>query len=578
LHLEKIRSIYPSVLLVTGLVIISLVATYLIVNVGVMVGPAIAVLLIWILVVGMIFKDYMIGIYVMFGLCVFMSSVSRFFNVQFPFGVVVDAVTCLIFVIMLFNIREREKWSAIKSPVTYLYTAIIVYQLLQVFNPNAVSFAGWLVASRGITAFLLFFVFFQLFLSFENVRKFTVLWMAMAAIVAFYGIYQEVFGLNAREMRWLYAAPGRINLYKIWGHIRIFSFLSDPSAYGLFMAFSGLGCFILAMGPFKGFHKLVLGILGLAMMIAMSYSGTRTAFAMVAFGVPFYILLTLRSRKTLIIMVGAGVVAVLVLFGPFYGGTLNRIRSTFNTSEDASMHVRDKKRLRMQTYVRSHPFGGGLLTTGTNGMRYSPGHPLATGWDPDSGYLFIALETGWIGLTMALFLFGSVTVKGINNHFSLEDPVLKTYNLAYVVPFMSLSVAHFTQDALFQKPVYLVIIATYALVLTLPTNEKRIVNNLYPMKKILFLLLVSTHVFGQSVDYNKIILPDNVQSPDFAERLVQLAWKNDPLNEALQRQVTISEYAVKSNASQWLDIVRVTGNQNELKIKPEADIGVSDQI
>jgi positive regulator of sigma E activity len=51
--------------------------------------------------------------------------------------------------------------------------------------------------------------------------------------------------------------------------------------------------------------------------------------------------------------------------------------------------------------------------------------------------------------------------------------MVRTINLAYIVPFMALSVAHFTQDAMFQKPVYLVIIATYALMLTLPMYQRR---------------------------------------------------------------------------------------------------------
>jgi outer membrane protein TolC len=91
------------------------------------------------------------------------------------------------------------------------------------------------------------------------------------------------------------------------------------------------------------------------------------------------------------------------------------------------------------------------------------------------------------------------------------------------------------------------------------------------MKKIIFLLFVSAHVFGQSVDYNKIILPDHVQSPDFAEKLVQLAWRNNPLNEVLRREIKSSEYAVKRNAADWLDIIQLQGNLNEFTINPDAD-------
>jgi outer membrane protein TolC len=93
------------------------------------------------------------------------------------------------------------------------------------------------------------------------------------------------------------------------------------------------------------------------------------------------------------------------------------------------------------------------------------------------------------------------------------------------------------------------------------------------MKKIILLLFVTANVFGQNVDYNKIILPDHVQSPDFAEKLVQLAWKNNPGNEIFRRQIKISEYQVKRNAADWLDIIGLQGNVNEFTLNPSADDG-----
>lgn len=472
--LEKLKALYPSLLLFFVLTTLSVGTAHLIVTHGVLIGPVVIIGLLGILLLGWMMKDYKLGIYYMFLLSVFMSFINRMIGTAVvPFGVVLDAIAALTFLIMLFTDRGKKNWSAISAPITYAYTAIVVYQLLQVFNPDATSFIGWVVAFRGNTSYLLFFAFFHLFLSLEEAKKFTILWIVLAGIVGVYGIWQEVVGLNAQELKWIYSNPGRVDLLIIWGHTRKFSLLSDPSAFGLFMAFSGLASFILALGPFKGLYKLIFTILGVIMFVSMSFSGTRTAFAMVAVGVAFYIVLTLRNRKTIMLMVAVVIGIAALLFGPFYGGTVTRIRSTLNPSEDASMGVRDKKRIRLQSYVLTHPFGGGLNTTGMNGVKYSPGHPLAEGWDPDSGYLLTALELGWIGLILGLTFFFCVMLKGINNHFSIRDPVLKTMNLTYIVPFMALSVAHFTQDAMFQKPVYLVIIATYALVLTIPTYEKR---------------------------------------------------------------------------------------------------------
>lgn len=91
------------------------------------------------------------------------------------------------------------------------------------------------------------------------------------------------------------------------------------------------------------------------------------------------------------------------------------------------------------------------------------------------------------------------------------------------------------------------------------------------MKKIIFLLMMSVPAFGQNIDYNKIILPEYTRSPDFAEKLVQIAWRNHPTNEVFRREVNVADATVKQSAAQWLDIVSFTGNLNEFTINPQAD-------
>ncbi|HEY0656328.1 MAG TPA: TolC family protein [Chryseosolibacter sp.] len=86
------------------------------------------------------------------------------------------------------------------------------------------------------------------------------------------------------------------------------------------------------------------------------------------------------------------------------------------------------------------------------------------------------------------------------------------------------------------------------------------------MKKIILFLIISVPAFAQNVDYNKIILPEYTKSPDFAEKLVQLAWKNHPGNEMLRREATAAEQAVKISGAQWLDIFSVRGNLNEFTL------------
>jgi outer membrane protein TolC len=92
------------------------------------------------------------------------------------------------------------------------------------------------------------------------------------------------------------------------------------------------------------------------------------------------------------------------------------------------------------------------------------------------------------------------------------------------------------------------------------------------MKKIIFFLMISVPVLGQNVDYNKIILPDQVKSADFGEKLVQIAWRNNPTNEVYRRQVDIANTDVRISTTSWLGIIKLNANVNQFTINPASDV------
>jgi outer membrane protein TolC len=94
------------------------------------------------------------------------------------------------------------------------------------------------------------------------------------------------------------------------------------------------------------------------------------------------------------------------------------------------------------------------------------------------------------------------------------------------------------------------------------------------MKKMILFLFTTITIagFGQSVDYNKVILPDYVKSNDFAEKLVQIAWRNNPSNEVYRREENIANIDVRQNTTAWLDIVTVSGNLNQFTLNPASDV------
>jgi hypothetical protein len=463
----------PAVAIFSLLLLLSLAVTYLMAQRGVVVGVFVMLASLGAVLFVLILKDYRIGFYFLFLMGVFMFYVDRILGLTFPLGTVYDALVGLVFFALFVNKRERD-WTLFKNPVTITFLILILYQMLQLLNPNATSVVAWLVSLRNNISFLIYVICFHMFFSLKEVKKFTMAWIGVAIVTALYGIYQKLFGLLGFEQAWMNEDPNRIDLYVIWGQLRAFSFLSDPSSFGLFTGASALAAMVLAMGPFSARFRIFFAVAMVILLVAVSYSGTRTAIALVVVGIAFYITVMLHNRRTLVAAGFLVFFGLILLFGPFYGGTMSRLRSTFRASEDASMAVRDVKRLRFQEYIQSHPIGGGLYTVGKDGARYSAGHTLAGDWDPDSGYLLTALESGWIGLLIFLGLFFVVILQGINNFFAMKDPVLKTYILVFIVPFMALSVAHFTQDAMFAKPTNIIVYATYALVVKIRSFEKKL--------------------------------------------------------------------------------------------------------
>lgn len=84
-----------------------------------------------------------------------------------------------------------------------------------------------------------------------------------------------------------------------------------------------------------------------------------------------------------------------------------------------------------------------------------------------------------------------------------------------------------------------------------------------------FCLLGYLAGFSQNIDYDKIILPESVTEADFDERLVQLAWQNNPANQELVNRKEVAEYEVDLAKWSWLRTITASGNLNEYTINPE---------
>lgn len=457
----------PLVLLVGTVLVV-----YLTVFGGVKGGVIVFAGIVGISIVLLILNQYTWGFYLLFFVSIFMFYIQRLAGVDMPLGVAYDFLALVTFFAMLFTTREKQDWSALFNPITWAFILLIAYQIIEVFNPMGTTVA-WAVSMRRNVVFLLYLICMQVVMTENGLKKINYVVIGLSFLVAMYGVWQEVFGLSHAELVWLHSDPARYKLYFIWGRMRKFSFLSDPSAYGIFLGFGGLVTLIMAINVKKLSAKLILGVMAAITLVAMNFSGTRTAYVMVGVGMFFYIMMTMRSVKTMAIVMALAMGALLLFFGPFHGWQVNRIRSAFQPSEDASMGVRDMKRLHYQPFVQSHPFGGGVYTTTTYGKNFAPEHEFA-GFDPDSGYLEMAMESGWIGLLLLLgFVFVAVC-RGINAYFNIEDPYVKLVLLTYLSAFFALSVAHYAQNAMYNKPMDLMLIVSLGIIAQAPHLDKKL--------------------------------------------------------------------------------------------------------
>jgi putative inorganic carbon (HCO3(-)) transporter len=405
----------------------------------------------------------------------FMFYLKRFTDDAVPAGVAVDVLIAVTFIGAYYKktIHKQRLWQHFNNPITYVYLIYIGFLLIELFNPSMYSVEGWVFTMRKYFNFvMIYFVGLHVFNDKKDVKDFLNLWLFLSILAGIYGCFQQWFGLLGFENDWVMSDPIRYKLYYQGGDIRKFSFLSDPTAYGILMAASIVYATIAALNEtrIKQRWYLIFGIL--FMTLGMAYSGTRTAYIIIPAGLCIYALMTITNRKTLLFMVGFIIFFVVLIFGPFYSNsTVNRIRTSFQFADDESMNVRDNNRELIRPYMHSHPLGGGVATSGVLGLQYNPGHPLA-GFPPDSGYLRTALETGPIGLAYTLFMFFVMLQVGVRNYYASRSKEVRTIYVGIVASLFAYMIAQYAQVAIGQMPGGFFFYGSMAILVKLRTFEQ----------------------------------------------------------------------------------------------------------
>jgi putative inorganic carbon (hco3(-)) transporter len=399
---------------------------------------------------------YGVVAYPRFGIIVFlvMAYLIMWFlriGANFPLGTLMDGMEGLFILSLFINQRKKKDWSIFKGPVTTMILVWIIYNIIEVANPAAESRMAWLYTVRSVAVVMfMYFIFVYYITTKKFIRIILKLWIGLALFAAVYAFKQEHFGFFGFEENYLHSNPVIENLLFIAGVWRKFSIFSDPVAFAYNMVSASLLCIGLLTGPISRLKKVTLIVLVLFFLVNMLSSGTRGAFVLIPVALLF--LAVLKYNKKVLAIVGiAGVFIAILIFIPTSNPTLYRFQSAFRPSEDASFNVRTINQKRIQPYILSHPLGGGLGATGGWGQRFAPNSFLAN-FPPDSGYVRVAVELGWVGLLIFCILMFTILKTGINNYYQIKDPELKSYCLACVLIIFALNIGNYPQEALVQFP------------------------------------------------------------------------------------------------------------------------------
>jgi hypothetical protein len=379
------------------------------------------------------------------------SALSRFLlKDQMPVGAVADILIFATFFGLFFLKKNLKKDSAsfFKKRPAIFYTVIVIYLSFELFNPIGHSFGGWSQVMRKVfESFLIVFIAYNVLDDIFKIKRFINTLFILALITGAYGCFQQWHGLLQTEITWVNSDPLRYGLIAIWGEYRKFSLLGGPTEFGVVMAACSLFFMLIGVNEKKNFNKIVYIAGAIFMLLGMSYSGTRTANAMLVGGAAFFILLTINKRSSKLFAFVAVLAFLFVMYAPIYSSaTLLRFRSTFSATKDASYNVREINRKSIQPFIWSHPIGSGLSTTGEMGQKYNPGNPNA-GFPPDSSYLNKALESGTIGLSLTLLLYFFILEYVMRGYFVTTNKELKTLFGASAAFFFSFFLGEMTQEA-----------------------------------------------------------------------------------------------------------------------------------
>lgn len=449
------------------LLLVAAMAVFAISRKGLAAGVVLVVLPFALVFLYNLYKRPVTGFYSAIALGFILLGTGRYLPPGTQVGLVMDAILALTYIGLFLNrFYDRIDWKPARKDVTLLAFIWFSYSLLEFFNPEMRSRSAWLAGIRGISLYMMLII--PLVLLFINDRRrldrFFSLWGIFSVLASIKGIIQIVIGPDPFEQAWLATDAGLTHV--IFGNLRAFSFMSDAGQFGANQAYSAVVASILFFAGGSRRRRMFFFTVALLGFTGMFLSGTRGAISIPLAG--FFLFFVLRKNLYVLIS-GVVLLALVFIFFKFtYVGQGNqfirRMRTAFNPN-DPSLQVRLENQKKLQAYLATRPFGGGIGHAGVKAKSYMPETYLSN-IATDSWYVLIWAEQGIVGLLLHLFILFYILIKAsLIIMFRIRDPELKLKMSALASGMIGVMVASYGNAVLGTLPTSLLIYSSMAIML-----------------------------------------------------------------------------------------------------------------
>jgi putative inorganic carbon (HCO3(-)) transporter len=386
-----------------------------------------------------------IGIYILLLFAFFISIPNRLAE-GIPMGIALDVMILIMLIGLLYRCVIDRQWKSFQTPISAAVFLWAGMNFLELANPSAGSRAAWFYVIRPAVGYMMVFFLTYSFLSTRKqlLRLLGVI-LFLSLLSAVWGIWQATMGYFSWEYNYVFSHD-LVHLVFNYGRWRAIGSIGSPAQFGILMAFVSMLCIPLMVAAPTFWIRLLLAITCGSTLLAMVYSGTRSAFIIIPV---FYLVWVFLARKrslywSLLVAVMAFVGLATVSSNNYH---IQRIQSVFKASEDKSYQTRARNRQMIFPWILAHPIGGGLGSTGVWGQRFTPGSFLAM-FAPDSGLIRVAVELGWIGLLVFLYLYYKILTRGVRLSFQMKDPMLKAIAMGILAAVAPLLIVEWGQEVI----------------------------------------------------------------------------------------------------------------------------------